>query len=273
MRSQSKVDTAPTVGAQDVSELGVPDHLQAVALAIPDMGAHRHADLFRQSAARVQAGQAIVEVGAWLGASTAHLALGTLAGGKNVPIHVFDRWRVNADQVEKARRFGLDLAVGQDSLPLFEHYLAPFGVAVVPHQGEFADTEWHGGPIGLYVDDGAKDSIAFHRMLTVFAPHWVPGATRLILNDFYFFERTGKDDHRYQQRVVETFPACFEVVIDRPSGTGSIVLDYRERLPLADLPAATPPAKRQRPLVERVALSVKKRLGFAADRGTRISAP
>lgn len=262
MTRESEVDVVAAGGPLDVSAGAVPDDLLALALAIPDMGAHRHARLFHDMAARVQAGQTIVEVGAWLGASTAHLALGVRTSGRGVPVHVFDRWRVNADQVEKARRFGLEIEPGQDSLPIFERYLEPFGVDVVPHQGEIEDTEWRDGSIGLYIDDAAKGSRAFHRMLTIFAPHWVPGVTRLILSDFYFFERTGSPDHRYQQQIVEAFPACFEVVIDRPSGAGSIVLDYRRHLPLAELPAPTPASgKRKRPLVERAARAVKKRLG------------
>lgn len=254
----------PAVAAQEARANANADELAALALTIPEMGAHKLATVFRDSAARVEAGQAIVEVGAWLGASTAHLALGVLAAGQAVPIHVFDRWRVNPAQVEKARRFGLDLARDENSLPHFERNLAPFGVDVVPHQGEIEDASWRGGPIGLYIDDAAKGSAAFHRMLTIFAPHWVPGVTRLILSDFYYFERTGDPDHRYQQRVVEAFPACFELVSDRPAGSVAIVLDYCAPLPLEDLPAAAlPKSKPKRSLLQRVLRSVKKGLPSA----------
>ena len=135
-------------------------NLEEYAAGFPSMGGTLNGALLRGLAARTPAGTAIVEVGTWLGAGAAQLALG-LAGRADPPaIHCFDMFEASPPEVEQAREFGVTLAPGQDTSGHVRDALAPFGVPVVIHKGDFTRVAWDGGPIGVFVDDGTKSGRA-----------------------------------------------------------------------------------------------------------------
>ena len=153
----------------------------------------------------------IVEVGTWLGAGTAQLALGIRerARPSEVALHCYDRWQANRSEITKAAGCGVHLAFEEDTLPRVRRTLEPFGVPVEYHKGELLGVRWDGGPISVYVDDAAKMPEAFLHALRTFGPSWVPGTTRLVFMDYDYW-RTGILEHRCQKAVVESNAACFE---------------------------------------------------------------
>lgn len=200
--------------------------LQAYAETFPDMGATRIGPWLRRWASECHTH--IVEVGSWLGAGTAQLALGARESGAQV--HTYDQWRAQEGEIAKAKRFGIDLRLGEDTLPYVRDWLAPFGAHIVFHQGNIRRATWPGGPIGLYVDDAAKSRRNFRRMLSIFGPYWADGCI-LVLMDYYHFQRAnnrvGSRLLSYQYRYINARPSQFEPL--EGGSLGSTVAAFRFR--------------------------------------------
>lgn len=175
--------------------------LRKLADAIPDLGhgGRELADLLIEAAARVPRGQSIVDIGPYLGSTTAYLALGARPG---VVIHAYDTWDAGiCGMREKARRYhGLDLP--DDFLPLFERNLRPFGRTILVHVGDVRGATWGGAPIGLLVDDIGVDAEYTAAKMAAFGPSLVPGAT-LVLCDYYWHESKAGEVFRGQRRWFE----------------------------------------------------------------------
>ena len=179
---------------------------------IPSMGGMEIGPVLRQFARKAQPNASIVEVGCWLGAGTAQLALGVLENQHptGINIHCYDRWTANEAEVEKASRWGLQLTDGEDLLPHTKRMLEPFNIPIDFHQGDIRTALWSGGPISIYVDDASKMSKLFYHSLGAFGPSWVPGETILFLMDFYIWQKTGKAEHRCQKEFIEDHPESFD---------------------------------------------------------------
>jgi hypothetical protein len=151
------------------------------------MGGTKLGPLLRNAARQARTDTALVEVGCWLGAGTAQLALGMRERQyQDVQLHVYDRWRARPWEVEKAGKQGWCLQDDEDTLPRVRQALEPFGVTIQFHKGELIDAAWSGGPISVYVDDACKIPLLFCHMLEVFAPYWLPGETLIFLMDLDF---------------------------------------------------------------------------------------
>lgn len=179
---------------------------------IPSMGGAKIGPVLTRLAEQVDAGRSIVEIGTWLGAGAAHLA-------GHAPLCCYDRWRANGDQVRKARRFGVTLEAGQDTLPIARAMLGPLADGICFHQGEIQRAEWHGRPIGLYVDDACKTAGMWKRAMKTFGPSFVPGETVLVLMDYHYDEKGGPG-FRAQKRYVRHHAGAFTCLAER-LGDGS----------------------------------------------------
>lgn len=184
---------------------------------IPSMGGREIGLLLRKLAAEVPSGGRIVEVGSWLGAGTAQLALGARRMDNPPTIHCYDYWTASEQEVQKAGNLGVTLAIGQDTLPLVRARIEALADNVVFHKGSISGITWNAGEIALYVDDAAKQPRDFHHVLTTFGPSWVPGVTVLVLMDYYFWKK--KHGHaaavyKCQQKFIEAHPAHFRTLPD-----------------------------------------------------------
>ena len=170
------------------------------------MGAERVSE-FLFEAARDSQGE-IVEVGSWMGAGTLWLARGAKVGHKRV--HAYDRWKVSTQEAQKAKKWSFELKPGDNSLPLVKELLGDESRFVCFHQTEISQATWHGDPIGLYVDDAAKLSPDFQKVLSVFSPFWTEGCV-LLMMDFHYYVKAGPK-YRYQYEVFSSFPESFSPV-------------------------------------------------------------
>ncbi|MFC4351805.1 class I SAM-dependent methyltransferase [Fodinicurvata halophila] len=162
--------------------------LEDIAARIPSMGGHIIGDRLRRSAAQVEAGRNIVEIGSWLGSGTAYLALGVRDSGKDTPLHVYDEWRCRSTHMEKARAWGVEFDENQDTLPWVKEALSPFGVPIHFHQGDIEKVRWNEGQIGLFVLDAAKEGEPFLYTMQTFGPSMIPGETVLYMTDFHYYK-------------------------------------------------------------------------------------
>ena len=239
--------------------------LEAHAAGFPSMGGTLNGQLLRDMAARAPAGTAIVEIGTWLGAGTAQLALG-LAGRADPPaIHCYDMFEASAHEVEHAARDGFTLELGQDTSGHVRDALAPFGVPVVFHKGDFTRAAWDGGPIGVFVDDGSKWAEPFHRVLMAFGPHWIPGTTELALMDYEYWRRLPPPKARpmmAQKIFMERHAAHFEPLgLDYPEGSTTRLFRYRKALDFARLTPVDTRTALSRALPEWVKAPARRLLG------------
>ncbi len=189
--------------------------LERLTTQIPSMGGTEIGAQLREAARRAPPKTSIVEVGSWLGAGTAQLALGLREREQDgsIDIHCYDRWVANEPEVEKAARMkSLSLHVGQDTLPLVMDTLRPFGVPISFMKVDLRAAVWNGGPISIYIDDAAKTPPKFLHVLKTFGPYWIPGVTLVVLMDFHFWKKTGADRHKAQMRFLESHRDHFDPV-------------------------------------------------------------
>lgn len=129
---------------------------------------------------------AVVDLGPWLGASTAALAHGLREADRDEKVLAYDlfEWRQNYmdGYVDDETARGFD--EGDSFLPLFEDQLGPYRDQVETRPGSLLDTVWHGGPIEILFVDAAKDFALTNAILRTFGPALVPGRSRVISQDF-----------------------------------------------------------------------------------------
>jgi hypothetical protein len=163
--------------------------LRARADAIPELGhgGREVGPLLIELASQVQSG-AIVDIGPYLGSTTAYLALG--AGG--APIHAFDTWDADiCDLRAKARKFH-GMEIPDDLQPLFVENLSPFGADLTVHRCDIsALPEWAFGPIALLVDDIGIEPDRTEAKMRVFGPSLMKGAKLLLLDYFWYEHKRG----------------------------------------------------------------------------------
>jgi hypothetical protein len=225
-------------GSASADELG---RLARLAGSFPSMGSREIGSFLRKLAREAPPDTAIVEVGSWLGAGTAQLALGVCerAPDRSVTIHAYDRWRASESEVGKALLgAGLRLSPGEDTLPFVMKKLRPFGARIIFTKGELEGFDWSGRPISVYVDDAAKVPSWFYHVLRTFGPSWIPGDTVLVLMDFHHWKKTGQPDHRCQQNFIEAHPAHFSQIEDLRRRSNAAFL-YRARLDFENLDFST----------------------------------
>jgi len=189
--------------------------LRKLAESIPSQGGKEIGLWLERYAAWVPDNSAIVEMGSWLGSGTAFLAMGAMITG--APIHVYDRFNCASDEEQlKARVQGVELAIGQDTLPLVRAKLDKFPVQIHWHQLTFrpgkAGIAWN-DKVGLYVDDLTKTDENWEAAMKIFQPFFIHGETVLILMDFHFDQVAGWA-YGAQRRWATKYAADLEIIGD-----------------------------------------------------------
>jgi hypothetical protein len=141
--------------------------------------------------AKVAAGNgAIVELGAWMGASTAYIAAGIRDSGVDAKAHVYDQFISKTGHIGKVQAFydkiGLDKVPVGPSLETFRKNLGPLLGYVEAHQGKIEQMQWGGEPIALLVTDAPKRVPAISAVLTKLREALQPGAI-MAWQDFCHF--------------------------------------------------------------------------------------
>lgn len=215
--------------------------LERLAAEIPSMGGAKLAQVLRRCAHQAPAGTTLVEVGSWLGAGTAQLAIGVgnRSQGESVAIHCYDRWKATAAEVGKASRHGVYLTEDGDLLPAVRDLLQPFQVPIHFHQGELSESRWNGQPIGVYIDDASKTPPLFCHALLTFGASWIPGQTVLILMDYHDWKKDDNCDHKCQKHFIEANRQCFEPIQNETSDISASFEMFRYVAPLDLLSGTT----------------------------------
>lgn len=134
---------------------------------------------------------AIVELGAWLGASSAWIAAGMRDSGTGHKAHVYDRFLSKPGHAAKVKAFydnhggAGEMALG-DCERQFMDNLGPLAEYVEVHRGEIAEIAWAGGPIAVLVTDAPKRVPEISAVLTRLRKTLVPGSI-MAWQDFCHF--------------------------------------------------------------------------------------
>jgi len=133
---------------------------------------------------------AVVELGAFCGASTCCLAAGLRsnlsATGRR--LHSFDSFVANEPYLVDFIRtqIGETLEMGQSFARIFREVTSEFADIIEVHEGDLLEQTWPSGvPIEILFVDVAKTLALSGKVLTEFFAHLTPGKSLVIHQDFY----------------------------------------------------------------------------------------
>ncbi len=132
----------------------------------------------------------IVELGSWMGASTAYIAAGIRDSGIERKAYVYDQFISKTGHIEKVKAFydkeGIDRVPVGLSFDTFKANLGPLMEFVEPHQGKIEQMAWGDEPIALLVTDAPKRVPAISAVLTKLRHALKPGSI-MAWQDFCHF--------------------------------------------------------------------------------------
>lgn len=157
--------------------------------AIPAMTTDAEREFYYRLALEAAGKGEIVELGAWLGASTAYLAAAIRDSGFAAKVRVYDKFQSKPGHVAKVNAFyqrhGGEIPVGP-SYEQFVSYLGPLIDYVDPHAGQIEAMTWPHGPIAVLITDAPKRVPAISPVLTTLRDALLPGAI-MAWQDFCHF--------------------------------------------------------------------------------------
>ncbi len=152
-----------------------------------------------------------MEVGSWMGATSAALLDGLVEAGYDQPFWAFDRWKANDSEVEKAAEQGVSIILGQDVAPIYHMNVSPIYENLHQIKGRvpWRFRLYSGDPIEFCIFDAPKKNPVFDHCINFVGQYFIPGVTVLGLMDYYFY-RSRRDIQR--QSDWEKFLAPVEFI-------------------------------------------------------------
>jgi hypothetical protein len=161
-----------------------------VGNVIPAMTTDAEREYYYRLAKDAAGKGAIVELGAWMGASTAYIAAGIRDSGVPMKAHVYDKFLSKPGHIRKVKEFyskrGISKAPVGPCLMTFRENLGRLIEYVEPHQGQIENLKWRDGPVALMVTDAPKRVPQISAVLTEFRKALQPGAI-MAWQDFCHF--------------------------------------------------------------------------------------
>ncbi|MCA8963511.1 MAG: hypothetical protein KDC48_01420 [Planctomycetes bacterium] len=164
---------------------------------------------------------AVVDLGPWLGCSSAALAEGVRRSGGGVRVQSLDLFEWRRDYMEGY--CPADLPEGSDFRPLFREQTAAYSDTIDAERMDLLAGTWRGGPIEILFVDAAKSWDLTNAILRVFGPSLVPGESLVVLQDFKHMPTF------WLPLVFDSRPDLWEELHDLASGDTAT---YRLRAPL-----------------------------------------
>jgi hypothetical protein len=149
-------------------------------LTIPAMTTDAERECYYRLAKEGAGKGAIVELGAWMGASTAYIAAGVRDSGVPAKVQVYDKFQSKPGHIRKVKEFyskrGIDRAPVGPCLATFRDNLGSLMAHVQPHQGQIEKIKWNGDPISVLITDAPKRVPQISAVLTEFRKALQPGS-------------------------------------------------------------------------------------------------
>jgi hypothetical protein len=155
-------------------------------LRIPSMLTHEELQYLSWLTAEVYEGWgAIIDLGPWLGSSSAALADGLRRAGRVGTVRAFDLFQWSRSYMES--QAPENLPEGEDFQFLFRRHIAPFAAWMDAEKQDLMHYRWEGGPIEILFVDAAKSWELTNQILRGFGQALVPNKSRVILQDYRFW--------------------------------------------------------------------------------------
>jgi predicted O-methyltransferase YrrM len=130
---------------------------------------------------------AVIDLGAFLGGSSASLALGAEKADPPKRVHSYDRFQLDEKvKFQFLYRKGHGLAEGEDGLPVFHRFTRAVADTIEVHPGDIQDADWDASPVAVLFIDISKTKDINDHLLATFFPALVPGSV-IVQQDFLFF--------------------------------------------------------------------------------------
>jgi hypothetical protein len=174
------------------------EELSAMALRIPTMLCKQAQGYYKWLARTFEGPGDIVELGCWMGSTTACLAEGLSQNlwRERRTVHVYDAfiWREwMKTYTEDPELLAANICEGDSFLDYFWSYAEPYRDLIDVHQSivptgreqsALKPLEWRGGQIGILVMDLADDRASNEAMWRIFSPSFQSGCTIVVFNQF-----------------------------------------------------------------------------------------
>jgi len=138
------------------------------------------------TAEQFQGWGAVVDLGPWLGSSSAALAEGLRRRASKAKVQSFDLFRWEPSYMEAAAP--MPLRAGEDFLPVFLEETRDYAPWIDARKQDLMDYRWESGPIEILFIDAAKTWELTNAIFKGFGPFLEPGRSRVVLQDFRYFE-------------------------------------------------------------------------------------
>lgn len=126
----------------------------------------------------------IVEVGTWLGGSSACLAQGLKDRGSARKLTCYDNYVWTKSYEQKSK--GIRLQEGEDFHPIFKKLINDKYDNVNSIKTQIKDLRWSGGPIEILFIDAPKNKYDMQLVIECFFSYLVPGFSTVIFQDFFY---------------------------------------------------------------------------------------
>jgi hypothetical protein len=125
---------------------------------------------------------AVVDLGPWLGSSSAALAEGLRRQNSTARVQSYDLFKWDREYMSAIA--AEDLAPGDDFRPLFLREVGEYASMIDAHKEDVSRLRWSGGPIEILFVDVAKTWDLTNAVFRGFGHALVPGKSRVVLQDF-----------------------------------------------------------------------------------------
>ena len=164
---------------------------------IPTMSSEATLERLRQIASGFRGLGVIVECGTYLGATLK--CLSDSIAGTPATFHAFEKFQPNEYEVQRARRFGVDISgVGDSRDWINSNVRFSPNHEIKLHRTNLKFVEWSGEPIEIFVLDAAKQNPAFQHVIDTFSGSWIEQVTKVCLLDAYYREHDASRDCQRQ---------------------------------------------------------------------------
>lgn len=150
---------------------------------------------------------ALVDLGCFAGGSTARMAAGVVAAGRQATVHAFDRFTIRDDQKQKyLYPAGIRPFVGNSMIGAVKELLRRWQAVIRLHAGEITEKTWDAGPIEILFIDAGKTPAAADYIAQTFMPHLIAGHSIVIQQDYQHWRQP------WLAAQMERMSDCFEPV-------------------------------------------------------------
>lgn len=166
----------------------IPDAVLSASDAVPTM-LHRQEQKLYYWLTRNEIGGpgSIVDLGSFVGGSTARMAQGAADAGSAAAVHAYDRFTVDP-RTKQSQLYAKGVAPfeGNEMRPLAEALLRPWADRITLHQGDILQQGWNpgDGPIAVLALDACKTPELTDHIARTFYPHLVAGRSVIMHQDF-----------------------------------------------------------------------------------------